>query len=204
MTGSIQNTGSNVFSVIKSGNGTWTLSGTASYTGSTNVNGGTLQVNTTLSGTSGVTIAAGATLQGTGSINTGTVAFSGAGTLSAGNSIGTLGLNAADLTGGTLLVEFGSASIDLMNVANLLDITGATVDFSQLSGALDGVNPYVFATYGTLTGGTFSNVLNLPDGYGIDYGSGSSSALSLVAIPEPAAAFIGSIGLFALLRRRRS
>lgn len=203
VTGSIANTGANAFSVIKSGGGTWTISGTATYTGSTSVNGGTLQINTTLSGTSGVAIAAGAMLEGTGSITTGTVSFGGAGTLSAGNSIGTLGLNAADLTGGTLLVEFGTGSIDLVNVSGLLDLTGATVDFSQVAGALDGASPYTFANYGSLSG-TFGSVLNLPDGYEINYGTGSDSALTLIAVPEPRAALIGGLGLFCLLRRRRN
>ena len=203
VTGSIANTGANAFSVVKSGAGTWTLSGTATYTGSTTINGGTLQVNTTLSGTSGVSIAAGATLEGIGSITTGTVAFGGAGTLSAGNSIGTLGLNAADLTGGTLLVEFGTGSIDIVNVTGLLDLTGSTVDFSQVAGALDGSSPYTFGNYGSLSG-TFGSVLNLPDGYEINYGTGSDSTLTLIAVPEPQAALLGGLGLLCILRRRRN
>ncbi|MCW1921196.1 autotransporter-associated beta strand repeat-containing protein [Luteolibacter arcticus] len=202
VTGSIANTGANAFSVIKSGTGTWTISGTATYTGTTNINGGTFRVNTTLSGTSGVTIGAGATLEGIGSISTGTLAFGGAGTLSAGNSIGTLGLNAADLTGGTLRVEFGTGSIDLINVAGLLDLTGSTVDFSQLTGALDGVSPYTFANYGSLSG-TFADVLNLPDGYELDYGTGTTSALTLIAVPEPRVALLAGAGLLCNLRRRR-
>jgi hypothetical protein len=99
-------------------------------------------------------------------------------------------------------VEYGSSPIDLLNVTGLLDITGGFVDFGQVGGALDGVNPYIFGSYGSLTG-TFTE-LNVPDGYQVDYGVGTSSVLSLAVVPEPATALLGGLGMLVLLRRRKS
>lgn len=74
ITGNIVNTGTNQFSVIKHGTGTWTLSGTNTYTGTTIVNEGTLSLtnNGGLADTASVSIASGATLN---------LAFSGSDTI---------------------------------------------------------------------------------------------------------------------------
>lgn len=96
ITGNIVNTGVNQFSVIKSGSGTWTLSGTNTYTGATNVNAGTLVLtnNGGLADTASVNVAGTAVLQlnFTGSDTVGTLVLDGVtkgpGTYGAGNSGG--------------------------------------------------------------------------------------------------------------------
>jgi hypothetical protein len=192
--------------ITKTGTGILTLNNANTYTGATVVSAGTLYVNGSLNGTSGTTIASGATLGGTGDILTGTVSFSGAGFVNAGNSVGELGVSAADLTGGTLLVEYDTSTlglIDLFNVAGLLDIGGSAVDFDLLGAGLDGTSTYTFATYGSLIGGSFSLVSDLPSGYQLDYGTGTNSSISLVPVPEARSALLGGLAALVLLRRRR-
>ena len=59
----------------------------------------------------------------------------------------------------------------------------------------------MFATYGSLVGGTFANVIDLPSDYTIVYNyAGNNIAL----IPEPSVALLGALGLLGLLRRRRA
>ena len=59
---SAQGSGTGKVNLIKSGTGSLLLSGTASYTGATTINGGTLQVTGSTFASSGVSIAAGGTL----------------------------------------------------------------------------------------------------------------------------------------------
>lgn len=193
--------------ITKTGAGILTLNSNSTYTGATIVSAGTLYVNGSLNGTSGTSIAANATLGGTGDILTGTVSFSGAGFVNAGNSVGELGVSAADLSGGTLLVEYDTATlglIDLFSVAGLLDVSGSAVDFNLLGAGLDGTSTYTFATYGSLIGGSFSLVSDLPSGYQINYGTGTNSTISLVPVPEARSALLGGLGALMLLRRRRT
>ena len=93
--------------------------------------------------------------------------------------------------------------IDLFSVVGALDIAGAAVDFNSLGLGLDGTSTYTFATYGSLTGGSFSLVSDLPSGYQLDYGTGTNSSISLVPVPEARSALLGGLGALMLLRRRR-
>jgi autotransporter-associated beta strand protein len=62
ITGNIGGTAVGSFSIDKSGNGTWTLTGTGNtYTGATTVDGGTLRVLSSIATSSGVTVNAGGT-----------------------------------------------------------------------------------------------------------------------------------------------
>jgi hypothetical protein len=99
-------------------------------------------------------------------------------------------------------VEFGSSSIDLLSVTGLLDITGGNVSFIEFAGPLDGTSPYVFASYGSLSG-IFSGIA--PSGYTIDYAFDdgvSTRNIALVAVPEPRTAMLGVAGMIFLVRRR--
>jgi autotransporter-associated beta strand protein len=170
--------------VVKIGSGTQTLNGANTYTGATTINGGTLALGSSgsIGSSSGIGIAAGATLDTT------------------AQTTFTL-LSAQTIT--FTLDPTGSGSAGLIAAAGL-DITNAAVDFSTL-GTLDD-SAYTLATYGSLTGTSFSSVSNLPSGYTIDYNyGGTNNTIALVAVPEPkefALAVMGLLGVAILVRRR--
>jgi autotransporter-associated beta strand protein len=186
--------------LTKVGSGKLTLDGTSTYTGTTTVSAGTLLVNGAL-GNTAVNVTGG-TLGGTGTIG-GAVTVSSGAFLAPGASIESLEVASAVING-TLVTEYdgtGLGTIDLLTVTGALDITNATVDFNLFGTALDDAS-YVFATYGSLIGSSFFSEIDVPTGYQIDYAFGGNN-IALVAVPEPAAAFLGSVGLLALLGRRR-
>ncbi|RYD23898.1 MAG: PEP-CTERM sorting domain-containing protein [Verrucomicrobiaceae bacterium] len=203
--------GSATVGVVKAGGGTLTLGGNSTYAGATTVSGGTLLVNGSLGNSASVNVTGG-TLGGNGSITNGITIGSSA-VLSPGPAIDSLAVGSASVSG-TFLVDYdgtGVGSIDLLQVGGLLDITAATVDFNQLGAGLSGAY-HIFATYGSISpagpGGGFANVVDLPDGYSIDYAFNdgvSSNNIALVAVPEPAVSMLlGVVGSFCLLRRRRA
>lgn len=104
--GTISGTGG----LTKTGTGTLTLTGTNSYGGDTTIAGGTLIINGSLASSS-VSVGAGTTLGGSGSIlGAVTVAFGG--TLSAGNSPGTLTVGSLTLNSGSNTVfELGTPGV---------------------------------------------------------------------------------------------
>jgi fibronectin-binding autotransporter adhesin len=167
--------GTNTVNVAKNGTGKWILTGNNTYTGTTNVNAGTLLINGTQSGNGLTTVAAGATLGGTGTLGG---ALTNNGTVNPGASVGTLNVNGNTIMGANshLAIELSGASadklaitgnLDLSALANLLDVTGVGTGSS-----------WVIATYtGTLTG-TFETIT---PGYSVDYGSGSNSQVTLMA-----------------------
>lgn len=188
-----------------SGGGTLLLGNTSTYTGATIVSAGTLLVNGAL-GNTATAVNGSATLGGTGTIG-GSVTVAATAFLAAGdNGIESLGVASAVING-SLLTQFngtGGGTIDLLVATGNLDIANATLDLSMIGGgsALDDAS-YIFATYGSLTGSAFSSVLNLPAGYEIDYAFGGNN-IALVAVPEPTGILLGSLGLLAFFRRRRS
>ena len=146
--------------VTKIGSGILNLTGTSHYTGNTLVEEGTLSVNGMLTNTD-VIVSFGATLAGTGSI-TGNVDVYG--TMSPGNSIGTMTINSGDYTahtGSTLINEINPTQTDL------IDVTGGNIfidNDTNLSLLFD-PGHYMFPTTYTIaqaTGGvvfgTFTNV----------------------------------------------
>jgi hypothetical protein len=177
----------------------------ASNSGGVLVNGGTLNVNGSISGS--VTVNAGGRLGGTGIVGAtninGTAIL--AGVLAPGNSAGTL-------TTGTLLLtsnakvefELGVGAKDLITVNGDLTLDGA-LRIIELTGIPDGT--YRLMDY---TGLLTDNGLDLdPTFLAIHPGSTISTAtatqVNLVVIPEPGslAALFGGIGLLAGLRRFR-
>jgi fibronectin-binding autotransporter adhesin len=88
----LANNGTGALGLVKSGVGTWILSGDSSYSGPTAVTGGTLVVTGSPTGSSATTIGAGATLKLDYTINTGKIEDSAVLTLAGGT---------LELTGGT-------------------------------------------------------------------------------------------------------
>ncbi len=148
----------------KAGAGTMVLNNACSYTGATNVQAGTLLVNSTLA-SSGIAVSSGATVGGTGS-TAGTLTVSAGGTVAPGAGAGDLAVGTTVISG-SYACEIDGLNADTLVVTGNLDLTGSTLALSVLGGgATEAV--YTIATYtGTLTG-TFA-VTGLPSGYAVNY-----------------------------------
>ena len=133
--GSIQ--GGGQLSLSKQGSGTFTLAGTSSYTGDTNINNGTLSVTGALASSGNVIVNSGATLAGTGTV--GNVNHNG-GTINPGtapNTTGTLTANSLTVNSGTLQFDIGTAAnndrITVSGTANFQG--GSTLAVSSTNGS---------------------------------------------------------------------
>lgn len=165
--------------LTKDGVGILTLDGTSSYTGATLVSAGTLLVNGAL-GNTAVTVSPSAIIGGSGSIG-GNLHFEDGATLT---------VNLADplaITGSVTFANFG--------FSNLVNFDVESVDEG---------------TYTLLAGSGFdlTNVQNVGQENAFVRGDGKlayfqNGSLQVVVIPEPSAVLLGSLGLLALLRRRR-
>ena len=122
-----------VGSVVKTGTGVWTLSGTNGYTGATTVSGGGLVVDGVLATTTNlVTIQTGAFLGGTGAIAR-IVAVNSGGLLAAGltNTVGTLNISS------NLNLQAGAVLDIQLAATNSYDriVVGGAVNLNSNSGA---------------------------------------------------------------------
>ena len=115
-------------------NSVWTLTGTSSFAGPVNVNGGTLSVNGDISSASGVTVNTSGTLGGNGTVGTTTI---NGGTLSPGNSIGLLTVqgNLTFTAASSYMVEVSPTNADRVNVTGTATLGGATVNASFAPGS---------------------------------------------------------------------
>lgn len=158
--------GSGTYSGTISGDGSFTLAGWAnspltltnmhSYTGATAVNAGALIVNGSIAASSGVTVASGALLGGTGALPATVID---GGTLSPGNSPGTLTVN-GDLTfnsGSTYLAEIHGANADRVNVTGSA-VLGGTLRLAPLGGAYSFNSAYTLLSATGGATGVFSPV----------------------------------------------
>jgi autotransporter-associated beta strand protein len=172
--GTIKDGATDSISLVKSGDGTIELQSNNTYSGTTDVNSGTLLVNTpgVLDAASVVTVNGG-TLGGTGTIN-GPVSVSALGTLAPGNpatlaaSTDDLNVESADLSaGGTLAIQINDAApikADQLAVTNNLDVTNAKLVISTTGAPSEA--SYVIATASSITGTIApANVTGLPSGY---------------------------------------
>jgi autotransporter-associated beta strand protein len=113
-------------SLEKVGAGTLILSGTNSYTGTTAVNGGVLQVDGSISSSSQTTVNANGTLAGAGIVGNTTIASGGIfapGNTTPGSFITVAG-NLAFQSGALYLVQFSSTTSSLANVTGTAALNG--------------------------------------------------------------------------------
>ena len=150
--------------MIKGGNGTLTLTGASSYTGTTTVNAGTLLVNGSLAAASAVSVNALATLGGSGTVN-GPLTV--AGTIAPGTGTGTGTLSTAALTlSGTYQCQLDGDNCDLLAASGSLTLTGSTLALSEITTPT--AASYIIVSY-TGTAPAFTAVTGLPTGYALDY-----------------------------------
>ncbi|MEY3897439.1 MAG: hypothetical protein RLZZ214_2960 [Verrucomicrobiota bacterium] len=207
--------------VIKTG--TLKLDGGAGLTSANIVVGDAGSSGATLEALGGLTIAAGQTVSGIGTIH-GPLTFQG--NIAPGNSTGMLThLGNIDLqTGSHLQVEISGADpashYDQLNVqggvtlAGMLDITmGYTppndslffIVINDLSDAISGTFNNAAANGGTYTFGGQQFAISYFGNFETPTPSFTGgNDVVLMAVPEPAAALLGGIGVLFLLRRRRT
>jgi len=143
--------------------GITTLSGINTYTGATNVNAGTLLVNSpgALAAGSALTVANGATLGGNGTIG-GTVNVAAGGALSPGASAGAIGTltltdnsaSALTLNGNSLYYDLPASgtTCDLIAITGNLVLNGTNTVALNLPTAGVPANTYTLLTFGAQTG----------------------------------------------------
>jgi len=167
----------------KLGAGTTILSSSNTYTGATTVESGKLKLdaNGSIASSTSVDISPGGIFDTT-ALACGTFTM--------------LGSQTFKFT----LESTGVGSAGLLDATGL-DITTGVVDFATL-GTLDDA-AYVIADYTSLTGSTFASVVNLPNGYVIDYHYKNGTKIAVAAVPEPGSFVLMGLGVAGLVLRRR-
>ena len=170
-----------------------------------NVSAGQLQIDGSLMG-SGLTVAVnnGGVLGGVGMVGSVTV-YAGGHMAPGDNNIGTLIVSGdVDFESGELdIVGEGNSNTSLSVAGNLILSGNTTLD---VTGSLS-AGPYTIANYSGSLNGQFGT-LDVPNGYTINYGTGSDSSITLSAVPEPSTLVLLAAGAFGVIgygvRRRRA
>jgi autotransporter-associated beta strand protein len=171
-------------SLLKQGSGTLTLSGTNTYTGTTDVNAGALIVNGSIASSVLTTVDAGGTLGGSGIVGN---TFINGGTLAPGGATGTLTVqgNLTFTAGSTYAVEVSPSSAARTNVTGTATLGGATLSANFASGAYVSRQYTVLNATGGVTGSFGAQLnTNLPAGFvsGVSYDA-NNAFLNLVLDP---------------------
>lgn len=209
LTGTIADTaGTAKTNLLKTGSGTWTVSGAAkTYEGTTSVTGGVLNVSSALTNSSALSVSTGTFVYGAGNL----IADSSSVTLGAGGIVRMAGFSDSF---GALTLSAGAAVLDLSggnSIATFALSTGSTwtgtLSVTGWSGLAAGGGTEQLNFTGGLTGSqtgaiTFVN----PDGFAAGTYSSKfvgSELVPDVLIPEPSIALLGLSGGLLLIRRRR-
>jgi autotransporter-associated beta strand protein len=210
--------------LVKTGAGTFTLTGANTYSGSTNgttVSAGTLLVNNTTgsgTGTGAVTVNSTGTLGGSGTIS-GTVTLNNSATINGGatsGAIGTLTTGALTLNNTSILsVDMTSApSSDTIRVIGGISLATTSVLQLNITNGTTFTAGQVFTLFDNDASdpilGTFSNAptgMDIINGYAwfVSYTGGTGNDFILTAVPEPSTWLAGALVLSGLIcsQRRR-
>lgn len=153
-------------SVTKKGTGEWTLTNANTYSGGTNIEGGTIFLTNTsgsATGTGVVTVKSNGTLAGTGTVS-GSVSVQANGTIMAGNSTsnGTIniGTNLVISNSGFLAAKLNADinTCDVINVTGNTSLTGTILKLTKRSGTYSVGDKFKLINCSTITG-TISGIL---------------------------------------------
>jgi len=136
--------------ITKQGSGTLNLQGANTYTGATAINAGFLAVNGSI--LSAIAVNSGATLSGTGTINA-PITVTG-GTISPGNSIGTLTGSSVSFDSSSIFnVEISPTDASQLILTGTASLGGATVNVTQDAGSYSPSSSYqILSSTGGITG----------------------------------------------------
>ncbi|RBP36113.1 putative secreted protein with PEP-CTERM sorting signal [Roseimicrobium gellanilyticum] len=160
-----------IATLSKQGNGTWRITAANTYTGTTSVSGGALQVGSSGTGTTGtgaVSIAnSGSTILGTGVIRGNTFTAASGTNIRPGDSVadsshGTLTFTPAAASGSTHSIQ-GNVILGISSATSRLNLTGITIGSTEYHAMVDGVSG---------VGAHDRLVFNNPDagtGYNLDF-----------------------------------
>ncbi len=179
--------------LTKTGGGTLMLTGTNTYSGATTISAGKLLVNGVLAANGAVTVASGGTLGGSGTISGATMVQSG-GTLSPGNSPGTLTFsNSLTLNpGSTNIVEISKLPLtnDVAKVLGALTCGGTLIVTNIGAAALTNGDSFKLFNAGSYNS-AFANVILPPLAAGLGWNTNAlntNGILSVVPLTSPAIA----------------
>ena len=169
--------------LIKYGTGTLTITGDATYSGSTTVNGGILEVDGILSNTSSVTVNSTGMLTGVGTVDPPVVTINSGGTFAPGAAgvpgtsmtiVGSLAFQ----SGAFYLVQLNGTTSTFANVTGTASLAGTTLAVFT-SGTAAPARQYTILQSAGLNGTTFAALAaqNLPSGFDASLGYTADNVL---------------------------